>query len=68
MDGNGLDRQLEAIKQFCDQNGYKIQEVYEEQISGTTDENERPELAASMVTAILENGCDTIIVESLSKS
>lgn len=66
MDGHGFDRQLDNIKRFCDQTGYRIVNAYEEQISGTTDENERPEFAA-MVTAILENECDTIIVESLDR-
>ena len=64
--GHGFDRQLESIKAFCDQQGYEINQVFKEQVSGTTDETDRPEFSA-MVTTILKDGVDTVIVESLDR-
>lgn len=66
IDGYGFDRQLDAIKAFCDQQDYQLEHVFKEQVSGTTDETDRQEFAA-MVSAILKNGVDTIIVESLDR-
>jgi DNA invertase Pin-like site-specific DNA recombinase len=66
IDGFGFDRQLEAVEAFCGRNGYQLEQVFREQVSGTTDETDRQEFAA-MVSAILKNGVDTIIVESLDR-
>ena len=66
IDGSGFDRQLETIQVFCDQHGHNLERVFQEQVSGTTDETDRQEFAL-MVTAILRNGVDTIIVESLDR-
>ncbi len=63
---HGFDRQLDTIQSFCDKKGYQIDQVFKEQVSGTKDETDRPEFTA-MVTAILRNGVDTIIVESLDR-
>ncbi len=38
IDGNGFDRQIETIKNFCDQKGFKIEQIFQEAVSGTTDE------------------------------
>jgi len=65
IDGHGFARQLETIQKFCVQSGYEIQKVFKEQISGTKDESDRPKFS-SMVTAILADGCDTVVVESLA--
>jgi site-specific DNA recombinase len=64
--GHGFDRQLDTIQSFCNKKGYQIDQVFKEQVSGTKDETDRPEFTA-MVTAILKNGVDTIIVESLDR-
>jgi site-specific DNA recombinase len=66
LDGNGFARQMEAIKRFCGEAGYHINKVYREQVSGTADENGRPKFL-SMVSAILENGCNTVVVERLDR-
>lgn len=66
IDGNGFDRQLETIQAFCDQHGHKLERIFQEQVSGTTGEEGRQEFAL-MVSAILRNGVDTIIVESLDR-
>ena len=66
IDGHVFDRQMESIKKFCDQAGYRIVNVFREQISGTKDETDRPEFS-SMITEILGNGCKTVIVESLDR-
>ena len=56
IDGHGFDRQMEAIKKFCDQAGYRIVNFFKEQVSGTKDEIDRPEFSY-MVTESLGNGC-----------
>lgn len=66
IDGYGFDRQEEVITVFCEQQGYQLERVFREQVSGTTDETNREEFAA-MVSAILKNGVDTIVVESLDR-
>jgi DNA invertase Pin-like site-specific DNA recombinase len=64
--GHGFDRQLDAIQSFCNRQGYEIEEVFKEQVSGTVDETDRPEFS-SMVTNILRDGVDTIVIESLDR-
>jgi site-specific DNA recombinase len=66
IDGHGFDRQLDSIKAFCQDNGYEIDQIFNEQVSGTKDEADRPEFSA-MVTEILRDGVDTIIIESLDR-
>jgi DNA invertase Pin-like site-specific DNA recombinase len=66
VQGSGFDRQLDTIEKYAKSAGYEIGQVFKEQISGTTDETDRPEFSA-MVTSILSNGCRTIIVESLDR-
>jgi len=64
--GHGFDRQLESVQAFCDKAGYGIDQVFEEQVSGTKAEADRPEFS-SMVAAILRDGVDTVVVESLDR-
>jgi site-specific DNA recombinase len=66
IDGNGFARQMETIKHFCKTNGLLINKVYREQVSGTVDENDRPKFS-SMISAILGNGCNTVVIESLDR-
>jgi len=62
--GTGLDRQEDTVKSFAKRNGYKIIKVYHEAFTGT--ESERPAFDA-MLAEVLDNGCRTIIVESLDR-
>jgi len=64
--GNGFDRQLETIQAYCERVGDEIDSVFKEQVSGTKDETDRPEFK-TMVSAIMRDGVDTIIVESLDR-
>ena len=64
--GSGFNRQLDTVERFVKGTGYKIEGIYKEQISGTKDETTRPEFSA-MVTEILANGIDTVVVESLDR-
>ena len=66
VDRHGFIRQLDAIKKFCHDSGYTVGRIFKEQVSGTKDEDERPEFAA-MVTDLLSNGCKTVVVESLDR-
>jgi DNA invertase Pin-like site-specific DNA recombinase len=66
VSGDGFNRQLETIQSFCKQSDHTIDRVFQEQVSGTKDEADRPQFT-EMVTAILKNGVDTIIVESLDR-
>ena len=64
--GHGFDRQVESIERFCKGRSYEIERIFKEQVSGTKDETERPQFS-EMVTEILRNGVDTVIVESLDR-
>jgi DNA invertase Pin-like site-specific DNA recombinase len=64
--GHGFKRQIDTIKAYCRGNGYHIEQIFQEQVSGTKDESDRPEFK-SMVAKIMRNGVDTIIVESLDR-
>jgi DNA invertase Pin-like site-specific DNA recombinase len=66
IDGHGFSRQLDAVKRYCRKQGLKIDKVFKEQVSGTKDETERKEFSA-MVSDMLANGCETIVVEDLSR-
>jgi DNA invertase Pin-like site-specific DNA recombinase len=64
--GTGYDRQLETIQGYCSREGHEIEKVFQEQVSGTTDETDRTEFKA-MVSEIMKDGVDTIVVESLDR-
>jgi DNA invertase Pin-like site-specific DNA recombinase len=64
--GTGFDRQLEAIQAYCAKAGIEIDRIFKEQVSGTKNETDRPEFKA-MVAAILRDGINTVIVESLDR-
>jgi DNA invertase Pin-like site-specific DNA recombinase len=64
--GNGFDRQLETIQAYCAKAGYEIERVFREQVSGTKDETDRPEFKV-MISAIMRDSVDTVIVESLDR-
>ena len=64
--GHGFDRQHDAIKEYCDRAGYEIDQIFEEAVSGATEETDRP-VFSQMVSEILKDGIDTIIVESVDR-
>lgn len=66
IDGNGFERQENAIRAFAQKSKIEIVHVYNEQISGVKDEEQR-EVFQDMVSAILKNGVRTIIVEGLDR-
>jgi DNA invertase Pin-like site-specific DNA recombinase len=66
VDGNGFERQEEAISRFAQKANIEIVQFFKEQVSGTTDSTER-EVFQQMISAILRNGVRTIIVEGLDR-
>lgn len=66
IDGNGFDRQEEAIRAFALKAGIDIVQVFKEQVSGCKDEEQR-EVFQHMMAEILRNGVRTIIVEGLDR-
>ena len=59
-----LNRQIDIIKDFCRRHGYDIEQIFKEQGFCDTAEYDRPAFT-SMVTSILSNGFDTIVIASL---
>ena len=67
IQGDGFKRQEETISGYAKKYGYEIEDFYKEEgVSGTTEEIDRPAFQR-MVTAILKNGVDTVIVEGLDR-
>ena len=66
IDGNGFERQENAIRAFAQKSKIEIVHVYREQVSGIKDQDDR-EVFQDMVSAILRNGVRTIIVEGLDR-
>lgn len=66
IDGNGFERQEDAIRTFATKNKIVLAHVYREQVSGVKDHEDR-EVFQDMVSAILRNGVRTIIVEGLDR-
>ena len=62
--GHGFDRQLETIARFGSECGYVVTETFRDAFTGT--EADRPEFNR-MVSVILGNGVNTILVESLDR-
>ena len=67
VEGNGFDRQEDAIREYIKKAGLELEGVFrEEGVSGTADKDERPAFQ-DMMTAILKNGVRTVIVERLDR-
>lgn len=66
VENHGFHRQLTTIKSYCEKNDYQIAEIFEEQVSGTKDEQDRP-VFKNMISVILDNGIKTVLVESLDR-
>jgi DNA invertase Pin-like site-specific DNA recombinase len=65
VDGDGFPRQRKAITDWCKKNGYRIVEWFiEKGVSGTL---ENREALDAMLVALMSNGVDTVIVESLNR-
>lgn len=67
VDGDGFQRQEEAIQKYAGKYGVTLEKVYrEEGVSGTKGEADRPAFK-EMVAAILQDGVRTVVVESLDR-
>ena len=67
VEGDGFPRQVSAVQACCDSKELKLIRQYrEEAVSGKLDEDSRPAFQ-DMVSDLLNNGCRTIIVESLDR-
>lgn len=67
LEGHGMDRQEETINKYARKAGYEIDKVFrEEGISGTADEGDRPAFQ-EMISEILKDGVQTVIVEGLDR-
>ena len=66
IDGNGFERQENAIRAFAQKSKIEIVHMYREQVSGVKDQDDR-EVFQLMLSDILRNGVRTIIVEGLDR-
>jgi DNA invertase Pin-like site-specific DNA recombinase len=66
IDKGGLPRQRETILQYCKSAKIELVQFYEDSVSGTTTEDERPQFN-EMVAALLSDGVSLIVVESLDR-
>lgn len=66
VDGDGWTRQLLACEQYAAANGFEIAEVFRESMTGTSDLEDRPQLAA-LLAALEENGIKTVLVEKMDR-
>ncbi|HEX4320712.1 MAG TPA: recombinase family protein [Acidobacteriaceae bacterium] len=67
VEGDGFDRQAEAIRKFATASNIKIVKTYrEEGVSGTTDWGNRPAFS-EMMAALLSNGVTTVLVERMDR-
>jgi DNA invertase Pin-like site-specific DNA recombinase len=67
LDGDGFDRQLEAIRNYAKANEIRIKTVFrEEGVSGTKDLADRPAFMA-MLSELLSNGVRVVIIEKLDR-
>jgi len=64
--GHTFERQKDAIERFAGQNKYEVVHYYNETISGTTTDTERP-IFMDMIQTVLGNGVNTIVVERLDR-
>jgi len=62
----GFDRQEQAIKGYCQRRKLELVEIFKEQVSGTTDESERP-LFMKMIKRCLSEGISIVVIEDLDR-
>lgn len=63
LEGSGLDRQKESCRNFASAKGWTVLRVFEESISGSVDQIDRPLLTEAIGLCTEAIGVDTIIVE-----
>lgn len=66
IDGDGFDRQEDAIREYASKHDIEIETIYQEDVSGVKNEDDRPAFQ-DMITAIMGNGVRTIIIERLDR-
>jgi len=66
VDGDGWTRQQEACEQYAAAHGLEIKEVFRESMTGKSDMEDRPALAA-LLAALEENGVKTVLIEKLDR-
>jgi DNA invertase Pin-like site-specific DNA recombinase len=67
LEGSGLGRQQETIRDYALKAGYSIERVFKEEgVSGTLDEDQRPAFQ-EMVAEILKDSVRVVIVEGLDR-
>jgi DNA invertase Pin-like site-specific DNA recombinase len=67
INGDGFDRQEKSIRSFAGKNSYELTDVYKEHgVSGTTNEQNRPAFQ-EMITDIIAQGTDTVIIEGMDR-
>jgi DNA invertase Pin-like site-specific DNA recombinase len=67
LKGDGLRRQEEAVRQYAQEHGMTLANVYsEEGVSGTLGEADRPAFQ-DMITDMLKNGVRTVIIEGVDR-
>lgn len=63
LDGSGLDRQKETCRNFASAKGWRVARIFEESVSGSVDQIDRPLLTEAIGLCTPQIGVDTIIVE-----
>lgn len=67
VEGDGFTRQLQIVSTFCEERGLEILDVFKEEgVSGVTDMDGRQAFQA-MMSAMMMNGCRTVVVEGLDR-
>lgn len=66
LDGEGLERQSDAVKKFCTSKGWTILREFNEQESGSVDSKERPKLLEA-IELCGDATTDTIVVERVDR-
>lgn len=66
VDGDGFERQEQAIRAYCAAHGMHVRAVYREEASGTRESMNRPAWI-EMMKVIMANGVKTIVVERLDR-
>ncbi len=64
--GDGFQRQSQAIKQYCKSHRIDLTQIFEEQISGTKDQESRP-IFTELINQILANSIRTIVIDSMDR-
>lgn len=67
LDGNGLDRQRQAVEAYAASNNIEIIEMFEERgVSGRADSDARPAFQG-MIARVMSSDCRIIVIEGLDR-